>query len=415
MGRAWKCGGVEIIIPQGVEVKAFSDGRTPTIGIRFKYRGVPCREWSLSAANPKTAAQNIALASAKLTAVQDEIKRGVFKYGEHFPDSKRCKLFGEYSTKGVLCKSFFDDYVAWVRPRVENITGDYYSKTLDRHIRPSWDKRPVAMLTRPNLKLWLAELADTGMLLKSVRNIVIPFKCALDLAVGEGKLKHNPFADIKLGDEWPKKQRASDYSPDPFSESERVAILKADPHQGRRNMFTTWWWGGYREEEILALKWTEVDFENERVRVCRVNSRGKIEERTKTDSSLRWVPMIGPVKEALLDQRAITKLKPHGFVFENPETGRPYKWTQSLSNSQWPNLLKRAKVRHRGANQCRHTFASIMLEREGVENVGVWSKIMGHKNVAITLTAYARMIEEVSPKHKHGFKLRNNDYSKVAA
>lgn len=413
MGRAWNCQGVEILLPEGVEVRQGGDRKT-SIGIRFMYKGVRCREWSLSAANPKTAAQNVALAAAKYATVMDEIRRGVFKYGEHFPDSTRVRLFGEFSTKGMLCKALFDTYVEWMRKRVEGVSADYYVNTLARHVRPEWDKRPVAMLTVGNVKAWLKDLAETGLVLKSARNVVIPFNCALDLAVGEGKLKHNPFADIKLGDEWPKKQRASDYQPDPFSEKERAAILAADAHEGRRNMLTAWWWGGYREEEIVALRWSDVDFDNERVRVCRVNSRGKIEERTKTTSSERWVPMIGPALDAFKRQRLLTRLKPHGFVFENPNTGKPFKWTQSLSNYQWPTLLKRAGVRHRGPNQCRHTFASIMLKTEGVQNVGVWSKIMGHKDVSITLKCYARMVEEVTATSKHGFALRN-DYSKVSA
>lgn len=413
MGRTWNCNGTEIIIPEGVEVRTGSD-RAPAIGIRFSYKGVRCREWSLSAANPKTASDNIKLAQAKLVTITDEIQRGVFKYGEHFPESKRCRQFGEFSAKGVLCKHLFDAYETWVRTKVEAVSADYYVNTLARHVRPTWDGRPVAMLTAPNIVQWLKELAETGMVLKSARNVKIPFSCALDLAVGDGKLPHNAFAGIKLGSVWPKQQRKSAYQVKPFNAKERAAIVKACETPEEADMMLIWFWGGYREEELIALRWSDVDMDNDRVRVQRVNSRGNIEERTKTDSSNRWVPFIGPAKAAWKRQQARTRLQRHGFVFQNPRTGERYGWTQSLSNEWFPNLLKRAGVAHRGPNQSRHTFASLMLQTEGVQNIATWSKILGHKDVEVTLRCYARLIDDETANSKHGFKLTGN-YSQVAA
>lgn len=409
--RKWECGGVQILLPQGVEVRDFGD-REPKIGIRFKYHGVACRELSLSAGNAKSAAANVSLAHAKLVTIQDEIQRGVFKYGEHFPESKRCELFGEINTKGLTVGDLFDAYLADAKGKVEDDTHKLYTRVLELHARPTWNSRPVSMLATPTgLEKWLEDMAATGVILRTARNYIGPFDCALSFAVRKSKLKHNPFRDISLAKIWPKAQRESNYEPDPYNEDERAKILKTATAAERR-MCIAWWWGGFRPEELVALKWSEVDFANERVRVCRVNRNGKIQERVKTKSSLRYVPMIGPAKKALLEQRDATRLKPHGFVFEYESTGKPFSWTHVLADKIWLPLLKRAGVRHRGPGQNRHTFASMMLEKgERMETV---SKILGHKDSTVTAKCYARMIERMTATNKHGFKLVN-DYSKVAA
>lgn len=420
MGRKWKFPGteIEILLHEGVEVRDFGDGREPKIGIRFKYRGVACRELSLSAANPKTAVSNVALAHAKVVQVRDEINRGVFKYGEHFPDSKRCALFGEVVTKGVKCKTLLDDFMSHVRNKLDLVTYGQYERRLRVHVRPTWDKRPLAMLTVAEVVGWIKELADKkgrgrdgkGMVMSSGRQMCVPFSLALDRAVQKGLIKANPFSDIKLADEWPREQRKTGYEPQPFNEDERKRITVAATRAWRL-MFTVWVWGGYRPEEIVALKWTEVDFAKERVRVSRVNADGRIVERTKTDSSARWVPMIGPVKAALREQRELTGLKPHGFVFENPNDGKPWAHPKRLA-SHWEVLLKRAKVAYRSIKQLRHTFASMMLKNgEAIETL---SKILGHKHSGVTRQYYARMIEETTQANVHGFALRG-DYSKVSA
>src|SRR3546814_21198220 len=58
-----------------------------------------------------------------------------------------------------------------------------------------------------------------------------------------------------------------------------------------------------RTGEINGLKWKYVDFENEVIRVREVFSAGEAEEAAKTESSIRDIPMLPMVKEALEQQR----------------------------------------------------------------------------------------------------------------
>ena len=47
-------------------------------------------------------------------------------------------------------------------------------------------------------------------------------------------------------------------------------------------------------------------------------------------------------------------------MFHNSNTGRPYTDARYMTNF-WNKHLQNANVRHRGINQCRHTFASRLL------------------------------------------------------
>jgi integrase len=371
-------------------------------------------------ASPAKVAASIKDAAGKLAQIEREIEFNSFKYGNHFPQSKKCALFGEFApgTK-VAIKELLDEYLAHIEGKKLVTLGTLatYKKLLDLYVRPTWDSRTVDKLTLPAIQDWIEELAAKGMVIKTCRNILIPLKRAMQRAVARQRIEFNPLSKLKLRDEWPTDQRETGYRPDPFNEQERQAILGACSSPEWQRFYTFWFWTGLRSEEIIALKWSEVVLETDGngrkgyVRVCRVASEGRIEERTKTKSSTRRVPLFGPALKAILAQRASTQLKGHGFVWENPVDGKPWTDSGTLAGGSWRSLLKRAGVRHRGPYQCRHTFASMMFAN--AEPLATVSAILGHKNPGVTLNYYTRMIETITTANDHGFDLRG-DYSKIA-
>lgn len=72
---------------------------------------------------------------------------------------------------------------------------------------------------------------------------------------------------------------------------------------------------GFRRSEVLGLKWSAIDFDNNTITVshtvARVNLDGKPEliakNRTKTKASFRTLPLIPHVKEVLLEAKARQK------------------------------------------------------------------------------------------------------------
>src|SRR3546814_8542837 len=91
-----------------------------------------------------------------------------------------------------------------------------------------------------------------------------------------------------------------------------------------------------RTGEINGLKWKYVDFENEVIRVREVFSAGEAEEDAKTEGSIRDIPMLPMVKEALEQQRE-ARDPDNAYVFPT-RSGNPID-AHHFANRLWYPLL----------------------------------------------------------------------------
>jgi integrase len=80
-----------------------------------------------------------------------------------------------------------------------------------------------------------------------------------------------------------------------------------------------------RVSEILALKWTDLDYSALTVRIERVYTHSRMQDSPKSDSSESDLPLYPALAQALQDWQT-RQLKEHDypFVLASPRTGRPY-------------------------------------------------------------------------------------------
>src|SRR5262249_15301764 len=120
---------------------------------------------------------------------------------------------------------------------------------------------------------------------------------------------------------------------------------------------------GLRPNEALALHCDQIDWSHNLIHVRYSIKRNRSAGLPKTPRSEREVEMIGPVREELWKQRARSELKGK-LVFPSKE-GTPIS-LDNFRSRQWPRILQRArvraKVRERTIYQCRHSYASFLLE-----------------------------------------------------
>jgi integrase len=419
--KVWE--GIEL--DEGVEVRAKKRGGT--VSIRFWYHKVQCRELALEATPA-----NIKLASRKLAIVKEEIERNIFVYANHFPDSKRCRLFGGAVTnrtigEALAARANLDSTV------LEDSTWGGDQRTIKHRILPKWEKTPMRDVTLRSIKDWCVELFGEGLTVKTVSNILCPLRRIFDDAAMDGELKDNPFANLKLRKLAPK-NAVSDYRPDPFDAVERTALL-ANSRGGRLvqlgNMLQTWWWCGLSASEIIAVKWSCIDWttphENGvgRIHVRAANVTGAFRERTKNKQRTRFVDMFPLAREALLAQKQHTFLAgADSFVFHNPNTDKPWKGSKELTEryNAFLALCKKAGVRYRGPNQCRHTYASLRIQgapEQGIPRGNLWdiAKQLGHikkngePNIEMLMEHYGALIRTIQAD---GTVKRAIDWSKIA-
>ena len=182
----------------------------------------------------------------------------------------------------------------------------------------------------------------------------------------------------------------------PFTETELVLIIESTSGY-MKNFIQFMVATGMRPGEIVALKWSDIDFNRKKIDVFRTRLRSKIPKTiqdgdTKTDASYRYIDMLALAEEALLKQKKLTAEYEYIFI---SYFKRPF-YTHDVIGVNFHKILKTSGVKDRPLYNLRHTFASQMISR-GVDILWV-SKTLGHKDASITLKTYAKFIEEDDDK-----------------
>jgi integrase len=217
-------------------------------------------------------------------------------------------------------------------------------------------------------------------------NMLIPLRGVLEMLRLDGVIAENPADAIKNA-------KVQKEPPDPFEIAEVELILnhmRAKYPEQAVNYYEFAFFTGLRPEEQIALKWSEVDFNKRLARIKRVRTASEDSERTKTHS-IRDVELNSRALAALNRQKAYTMLKEDGYVFHNPNTGRRWNSEQAQRRTNWIPTLKALGIRYRTQYNTRHTFATMNL-MAGANPMWV-SRQMGHKNMQMLLTTYARWID----------------------
>jgi len=127
---------------------------------------------------------------------------------------------------------------------------------------------------------------------------------------------------------------------------------------------------GMRKGEIITLKWSNVNFNNNLITIDHVNNKSK---RTKR------IPINSTLKQLLLEQ----KLKSGGneYVYLN-SNNEPYTRQDSL-NRVFERVKKLANIMGLRFHDLRHTAATRMIENGA--NIVAVSKILGHSDIKTTM------------------------------
>jgi integrase len=259
--------------------------------------------------------------------------------------------------------------------------GDYLS-IWKRYVLPHFGDVPLCRVTGRDVEEFLGKLA--GISAKRKNNILVPLKCLFNDATRRGDIEEPPTEHIR-------RFRETKPYADPFSFPEMNRFLNhVDPRYGA--YFTTAFLTGMRPNEMIALKWPNVDFEMRCITVREGRVLG-IEGPPKTMSSCRDVDLLDPLLEVLRRHRQTSPLDA-GHVFTNRH-GNPLE-VNNLRNRAWYPTLKKAGLRKRTMYQTRHTFASLMLSH-GEDPLWV-ARMLGHAGLDMIFRHYGKFIRNRSRK-----------------
>jgi integrase len=212
----------------------------------------------------------------------------------------------------------------------------------------------------------------------------------LDKAVQNNLLQRNPLERVTA----PKVMlnlQDEEEDADSFTESEMQIILdnsnfyKRSPYMS--NFILLMYGTGMRPGEATALRWSGIDWDRKTISITKTRQRNE-EGAAKTKASNRKIDLLPLEEEALKNQYELTKNHEYIFISSKKE---PF-YSHDIIGVNFQRILKRTGIKARVLYNLRHTFASQLISK-GADIVYV-SKMLGHKDVSITLKIYTKFIEE---------------------
>lgn len=297
----------------------------------------------------------------------------------------------------------FSDYMkAWLeitRSSVAITTYTSYSNTVMKKIVPYFQEKKITLggfQARHIQSYYLHELKtiSANTVIKAHANI----HKALKYAVKMDLIPNNPADKV----ERPKKNR---YIADYYRQDELEQLLEATKDHYLSLLIQMTVFYGLRRSEVLGLKWDAIDFQRNTITIRHIVSNavadGKRilirEDRAKTKSSLRSLPLIADLREKLLERKAQQEENKKicgncynheydGYVFVDP-MGKLY--VPDEVSDHFRTLLKQKGLRHIRFHDLRHSCASLLLAN-GVpmKQIQEW---LGHSDMGTTANIYSHL------------------------
>jgi len=294
--------------------------------------------------------------------------------------------------QGWRLDAYLDYWLEEVIRRVRRpATYELYEMMVRRYLKPGLGKRQLTQLTVPIVQMFLNERLGAGDSVRKVQVMRTVLSSALTRAMREELLSRN-VAQLVVLPEWTRKEVQA------WSADEARQFLYGAQWHPLYAAFLLLLVYGLRRGEVLGLRWSDIDFDNEMIRirqqVQRVGHQLLIGP-TKTHASRRDLPMIQMVGEALTkrqDQqvtRAASGWLDHDLVFTTA-TGRPIEPRNFVRTFEY--LCAAAGVRRIRVHDLRRTVASL-LNKLGIPARDA-QLILGHTRISLTQEIYTQVDQE---------------------
>lgn len=363
--------------------------RGQRIRIYFNYAG----ERRFKSVEGKPTPETLEHYERVVQTIEFEIHEGTFDYQKHFASGLSERYFGKY----------VDAWLESKKLEVAISTLRSYESRCDNWILPRWENIDAEQIDYSAIQNWTQKVLMRNLTNKTVRDVHSILSQVFRFYRLSTGSKHNPTEGLSV--------RLSDPAePDPLTRKEINQVLAAGADPQINNLIAFMIWSGARISEALALAWEDVDFKAGAITIkrARVSSTYKV---TKTRRSTRKVKLLRPAIAALIAQHRMTGDLPSvkvevlqrdnrtvraaslKFCFHNPNTGKAFSTADNFRTNFWNELMAFSSVRHRGPNQCRHTFASQMLS-SGAVTVDWVANQLGHTSSQMVWKHYGRRIPE---------------------
>ena len=359
------------------------------------------------------------------------IERGLQKKEQFLKEltESREKRISQRNIKKTHSKDTVEEYAEyWIREMkgsVEDNTLESYESILRTHIIPRIGQITLSELDQYDLKEFiLEELADCDrrkMLIDekikkakgkpvkirsnertyypSIKKHLDIIKMMLDYAVSELDIETNVAKLVNK--QVLKKIPESTFEAEPYDREEVAKLRKVIMGHTLEPCVILASYLGLRREEVLGLRWCDVDFENHIIHIRQVcvlvGSQPVYREKAKTKKSKAKMHMIKPLRDYL---QTLKKEQEKDRQFFGPgyyDTDLVCRWNDghpikpNYISQTYKKLLVQSGLRPTRFHDLRHTVGEIILEETG--DIKLVSDTLRHSNIQTTADIYTRSTE----------------------
>jgi integrase len=329
-----------------------------------------------------------------------------------------------FDAERVTLNEYYTAYIS-EKKELKQSTRTNYQFMYRRYIQDVIGNRPIASIKYSDIrKFYLTFIHDKGFKPNSMEVIHTLLHPVFSMAVRDGMIRTNPtdgvMAEIKKSHDWEKPKRHALTEPQQKAFIEYITNHAVYGHW--LPIFTVFLGTGCRVGELTGLRWDDCDFENNIITIdhnliYRQQDSGRCEFHVttpKTKAGIRIIPMLVPVKEALLQIKNEQGKKDFippvvdgytNFIFLNRYNNvfgahefnraifrilRDYNKAESAlaERDERPPVL----IPHFTVHSLRHTFCTRFCENE--TNLKVIQEIMGHADISTTMDIYNEATRE---------------------
>ena len=298
-------------------------------------------------------------------------------------------------TLGEWMDKWLDEYMIFA---IRESTLDSYRNITKNQVKKHIGHKPLSSLTTADIQRFYNKIKKEGRMKPKrdgsyeladsmVRKIHMMLHEALDTAVRERLIAKNPTNGTTIPKtNYPEKQILGDEQLATFLEEIKKEEYWCD-------FFYVEVMVGLRRGEICGLKWSDIDFSANKLRVERsvgIKKGGGISiGETKTNTGIRTIIMPPSVSE-VLQRRKQTAISAWVFPsFLNPE--QPIH--PEVAYRKLKVILKHAELPMIRFHDLRHTFATHAMK--GGVDAKTLSGILGHTNASFTLDTYTHVTSDM--------------------
>ncbi len=290
--------------------------------------------------------------------------------------------------KEYTLKSFAEDYFTIHKKDVREHTYKRAFLNFNKHILPYFGHRLLDSILPMELEKWQYSLIDQNYKSGSIQAYRTILYSIFEMAINNNIIDKNPLSKVKSPNAAKTSNTFKNHKEEiePFSKTEIDHILNNTTGY-MKNFIQLMFATGIRPGEMISLVWDDIDLKKKQITINKTISSGKIGD-PKTISSVRKVDILPLAQEAFISQKKLSQGSEYIFT---SRFNKPF-YSHDIINLNFKKILRTNNIKARKLYNLRHTFASQLISK-GADIVWV-SKMLGHKDVTITLTTYTKYIQE---------------------